>query len=319
MPAATRTVDTLPPSHLDLLDRPVSAALTTELPDGRLQCSVVWVDREDDYLLINTMREFRKARNMRARPRATVLVMDPASGDRWIEIRAGVTAEDRDALAHLDALCRRYTGATPYFGVVVPAELAAVEHPVLFRLTPVAVCTQWAGPAGRARRWGVGPERTAGATATEEARKSAATSTVCGDEPTIPDDHRDLLQRPIVVALSTRLPGGAAQTQPVWCSLDDNDVLVNTTRQRRKGRNLAADGRATVLAVDPDDDARWIEIRGDVTLSEAGALAHLDQLTRRYTGYPHFYGGVYPAAPRPVETRVIARIHPRRIVCDAIH
>jgi PPOX class probable F420-dependent enzyme len=98
-----------------------------------------------------------------------------------------------------------------------------------------------------------------------------------------------------------------------------NDLLVNTTRERRKGRNLEADPRATVLVVDPDDDGRWIEIRGDVDLVERGAEEQLDRLTRRYTRHERFYGFVYPVEQRDRETRVIVRIHPRRIVCDAIH
>jgi hypothetical protein len=39
----------------------------------------------------------------------------------------------------------------------------------------------------------------------------------CIGEEAIPATHRDLLERPIVAALSTRLPDGWAQTQPVWC------------------------------------------------------------------------------------------------------
>jgi hypothetical protein len=73
------------------------------------------------------------------------------------------------------------------------------------------------------------------------------------------------------------------------------------------------------VAVDPADSGRWIEIRGDVELIEEGALAHLDMLTERYTGQPHYYGAIYPTRQREYETRVIVRIHPRRIICDAIH
>jgi PPOX class probable F420-dependent enzyme len=105
----------------------------------------------------------------------------------------------------------------------------------------------------------------------------------------------------------------------VWCSRDGNDVLVNTTRQRRKARNLAREPRATVLAVDPDDSSRWTEIRGDVTLGGDAAEDHLDRLTRAYTTHEHYYGGVYPLEQRDREERVIVRIHPRRITCDAIH
>ena len=50
-----------------------------------------------------------------------------------------------------------------------------------------------------------------------------------------------------------------------------------------------------------------------------GAHEHLDALTRKHTGHPRYYGYIYPKAQRLRETRVICRIHPRRITLDAIH
>ncbi|SRR6266487_604803 len=306
MAAATETTAGVPASHVDLLDRPLPTVLTTEMPDGRLQSTVVWCQRDGVHVLINTMREFQKARNLRARPRATVLVVEPGDATRWIEVRGRVVLDDRNPLAHLDALARSYTGAAPYFGRVVSAQLAEVEHPVVYRLIPTVSRT--------------GPMYTHGGRPVHVSPlASPAPPRHCGGEPAIPASHRDLLERPLAVALSTRMPDGSAQTHPVWCSLDGNDVLVNTTRQRRKGRNLAADPRATVLAVDPDDSSRWIEIRGDVDLVDHGALEHLDRLTAEYTRHRHYYGSIYPVEQRRCENRVIARIHPRRINCDAIH
>jgi len=291
--------------HLDLLDRALPAVLTTEMPDGRLQSTVVWYQYEGGHLLINTMREFQKARNLRSRPRATLLVLEPGDTARWLEVRADVVVDVRDPAAHLDGLAHWYTGRQPYFGAVVPAELADVEHPVVFRLEPVAMMT--------------GPRRFLGGRRADAPAESPAGVFDCVGEPVIPAAHRRLLGAPNLAALSTRLPSGRAQTQPVWCVLDGNDVLVATTRQRRKGRNLAADPRATVLAVDGADSGRWIEIRGDVTLDERGALAVLDRLTRDYTGHAHYYGSVYPPGQQRHENRVTARIHPRRITCDAVH
>jgi PPOX class probable F420-dependent enzyme len=141
----------------------------------------------------------------------------------------------------------------------------------------------------------------------------------CHPEPAIPASHRDLLAQPLTVALSTRSPAAAPRTQPVWCSLDGNDVLVNTTRQRQEGRNLTTDPRATVPALDSSDSSRWIETRGDAGPAEDDALEHPDRLTRQYTPHKHFYGSIYPLQQAGYETRVIARIHPRRITCDAIH
>jgi PPOX class probable F420-dependent enzyme len=300
--AATRSA-TVPDSHADLLGRPLSVVMTTEMPDGRLQSTVVWFSVEGAHLLVNSMREFRKVRNLAERPRATVLVMEPAGDRRWIEIRAIVTLEDEEAMAHLDGLARAYCDAERYFGDVVPEELARVEHPVLCRLHPVSITT---GPS-------LLPEPRGG-----RLPASPTATRPCGGEPPIPATHRSLLERPLLGALATPLKTGA-QLHPTWFDVDGNDVVVNTTRERAKGRNLARDPRATMLVVDPADTGRWIEIRGDVDLIEEGALEHLDRLTRRYTSHPCYYGHVYPLERAERETRVIVRIHPRRINVDAIH
>jgi hypothetical protein len=50
-----------------------------------------------------------------------------------------------------------------------------------------------------------------------------------------------------------------------------------------------------------------------------GSLGHLDGLTRAYTTHPAYYGFVYPLDQQACETRVICRIHARRITLDAIH
>jgi len=294
----------VPASHADLLDHPLDAVLTTEMPDGRLQSTVVWFSRVDgsDDVLINTMQEFQKARNMRRRPHATLLVTEPPGATRWIELRSEVDMSTDGAMEHLDHLARLYTGAAPYFGSVVSAELALEEHPIVCRLHAVRVTV---GP-GR-----VAPGERFTGQPPDERRPCAA-------DVALPADHLDLLEAPVLAALSTRV-GTRAQTHPTWFELDGNDVLVNTTLERQKGRNLLADRRATVLVVDPADAGRWIEIRGDVDIETTGAIEQLDRITRRYTSHDRFYGGVYPADRRHHETRVVARIHPRRVNTDAIH
>jgi hypothetical protein len=56
-----------------------------------------------------------------------------------------------------------------------------------------------------------------------------------------------------------------------------------------------------------------------VTVSTDGAVDLADRLARQYTSHKRFYGGAYPLEQRTRETRVIARLHPRRINLDAIH
>lgn len=135
----------------------------------------------------------------------------------------------------------------------------------------------------------------------------------------IPPTHLDLLVRPICGVLTTMLPDGQPHSSLMWVDFDGDCARVNTTLERRKGRNLLANPRVSLLIVDPDDTARFIQIRGDVELVREGAVEHLDELTRKYTGHPCFYGHVYPAEQATKETRVIGRIHARRVTVDAIH
>lgn len=136
---------------------------------------------------------------------------------------------------------------------------------------------------------------------------------------TIPDSHLDLLTRPICGVLTTIGPHGWPQSSLVWLDWDGECARVNTTLERQKGRNLLASPKVSLLVVDPDNTARYVQIRGDAELRCAGAEEHLDTLTRAYTRHPGFYGHVYPDSQRERETRVICRIHARRVTLDAIH
>ena len=135
----------------------------------------------------------------------------------------------------------------------------------------------------------------------------------------IPASHLDLLTRPICGVLTTMGGDGQLQSSLVWVDVDGACARVNTTLERQKGRNLLANPKVSLLVVDPDNTARFIQVRGDAELVTDGALDHLDALTRSYTRHPAYYGYVYPVAQRSRETRVICRVHARRITLDAIH
>ena len=135
----------------------------------------------------------------------------------------------------------------------------------------------------------------------------------------IPDSHRDLLTRPICGVLTTLQPDGQPHSALTWLDVEGDVIQVNTTLERQAGRNLAADPRASVLIVDPDDTSRFLQVRGDAELVREGAIEHLDALTRAYTTYPRFYGFVYPADSKGRERRVICRIRPVRVSVDAVH
>jgi PPOX class probable F420-dependent enzyme len=296
----------VPSSHRDLLSLPLDARLSTLMPDGYPQTHPVWFTWEEPYLCINTMRGFRKERNMRADPRVTVLLVDPADSDRWIEIRGTVQLLEGGAQDHLDQLARLYTGGDHYFGQVVPEELREREIPVKGLITPGRVVTNDQANL-----------QSSGHTKTD--RPLVPVTRPAFSPLPIPASHRNLLERNIVATLSTLMPGGQPQTQPVWFALDGGLISVNTTRERRKGRNLEADPSACILVIDPDDDTRWIEVRGDMELTTEGAGSHLARLALAYAGRRDYYGGVVPIEWKAGETRIICTLRPRHVVRDAIH
>ena len=136
---------------------------------------------------------------------------------------------------------------------------------------------------------------------------------------TIPDTHRDLLVEPVHGVLSTMMPGGQPQSSIVWVDYDGTYVLINTTLERQKGRNMRANPKVALLVIDPKNGSRWIEVRGNVVeIRREGAEAHADQLTRRYTGKKRFYGDIFPTGQKQKETRVIVKIEPIKVSLDAI-
>jgi PPOX class probable F420-dependent enzyme len=134
----------------------------------------------------------------------------------------------------------------------------------------------------------------------------------------IPDSHRDLLQAPIHGVLTTMMPDGQPQSSIVWVDCDGENILLNTTLERQKGRNMCANPKVTILVIDPKNSSRWIQVQGRVTeMTTNGAELHADKLTQRYTPKKHFYGDIYSVAQKRRETRVIVRIEPTKISLDA--
>jgi len=296
-----REACSIPADYRDLLEGRVYAALATVMPDGRPQSTVVWCDYDGTHVLINTMRGFRKEKNMRATPRVTLLAYEQHNPLRSLEVRGTVVEmTEAGALQHLDGLSLKYIGRAPYFGECVPAELKEREFPVLCRIAPTHIVALNTGSPVDNVNFSKPPR---------------AVPVNCF----IPESHLDLVARPIHAVLTTMMPNGQPQASLVWLDYDGEGVRVNTTRERQKGKNMQANPKAAVLIVDPGDLSRWIEVRGDVEITEEQAVEHLDELTRQYTRHEHYYGGIFPAERQAQETRIICRINPRKLTLDAIH
>lgn len=65
--------NTIPILHKDLLECAVNVVLTTVMPDGQPQTTPVWCNLDGNTILINTMRQFRKAKNIQVNPMVSLL------------------------------------------------------------------------------------------------------------------------------------------------------------------------------------------------------------------------------------------------------
>jgi PPOX class probable F420-dependent enzyme len=80
----------------------------------------------------------------------------------------------------------------------------------------------------------------------------------------IPEDHADLLERPLYGHLATIRPDGMPQSNPMWFSWDGTMLRFTNTTTRQKYRNVTSDPLVSISVVDPDQPYRYLEVRGEV-------------------------------------------------------
>lgn len=102
-----------------------------------------------------------------------------------------------------------------------------------------------------------------------------------------------------------------AKEQPrltmVWMDVDGDEVLFNTAEGRKKVADLRRDPRVTVSVQNLGNPQSYVVFYGRArTITDKGARAHIDKLTKRFLGLDAYPG---PAD----ETRLIVRISVDRI------
>jgi len=88
-------------------------SISFHLPDDVIATHVMWVDADDDDVMINTEVGRAKYKAIQANPNVTVAIWKSDSPYSYGEVRGTVTSEVRgpEARAHIDALSQKYTGA----------------------------------------------------------------------------------------------------------------------------------------------------------------------------------------------------------------
>jgi PPOX class probable F420-dependent enzyme len=105
-------------------------SISFHLSDDAIGTHVMWVDADDEHVLINTEVHRAKYKAMAADPNVTVVVWSSESPYAYAEVRGKVTSEVRgpEARAHIDALSQKYTSAD--YSAEVKSER------VILRITP---------------------------------------------------------------------------------------------------------------------------------------------------------------------------------------
>jgi PPOX class probable F420-dependent enzyme len=105
----------LQPMVLELARGQNFAALTTLLPGGHPQTQVMWIDANEQHLLVNTEVHRQKFRNVERDPRVTVTIWDLEDPYRFVEVRGEVVekVKGQEAREHIDELSHKYRGK-PY-------------------------------------------------------------------------------------------------------------------------------------------------------------------------------------------------------------
>ena len=78
----------------------------------------------------------------------------------------------------------------------------------------------------------------------------------------IPDDLRDLVDRPLYASLGTVRPDNTVQVNPMWFDFDGEHLKFTHTTYRAKFRNLQRNPSMSLLITDPDEPNRYVELRG---------------------------------------------------------
>jgi len=131
----------------------------------------------------------------------------------------------------------------------------------------------------------------------------------------IPDSHKDLLEKPVIVILSTVSAEGKPYTVAVWRRWDGETIRITSDPNNRKHKNVLANPNVSVLALDPQNPYRFLEIGGVVESIEVeGSLDELNRQTQLYMGKDKYYGNVEPAEHEAENKSIMFKIRPTRVV-----
>ncbi|MBV8999488.1 MAG: PPOX class F420-dependent oxidoreductase [Solirubrobacterales bacterium] len=99
-----------------LLSEPNYAVVSTRNADGSIHSTIVWIDRQDGTVAINSAKGRLWPANLERDPHVTALVYEAGNPYNYVEIRGTATATTDGADEHINALAKKYTGQDEFRG-----------------------------------------------------------------------------------------------------------------------------------------------------------------------------------------------------------
>jgi PPOX class probable F420-dependent enzyme len=110
------------------------AYLATLLPDGSPHVTPMWIDRDNDTILLNTAIGRVKQRNVTRDPRVSITITDSENPYDRIVIQGRVIDQTQEgAESHIDKLAKKYTGANKY------QKSSIDEKRIILRIEPLRI------------------------------------------------------------------------------------------------------------------------------------------------------------------------------------
>jgi PPOX class probable F420-dependent enzyme len=96
---------------------------------------------------------------------------------------------------------------------------------------------------------------------------------------------RELLDRPNFVHLSTLLSDGSPANTPVWAGLEGDHILICTSENSLKAKNVRRDPRVAISIVDFENPYEEAQLRGRVVeIRPDSDFKIMDAISHKYTG-----------------------------------
>ena len=103
-----------------------------------------------------------------------------------------------------------------------------------------------------------------------------------------PEKYLDLLERPLFAAFATVASDGSPRVNPMWFLWDNaaGVVKLTHTNERFNFRYVQKNPRVALSITDPDDQYRYLQLRGEIEHVEPDPTgAFYQTLQQRYRGY----------------------------------